>query len=225
MNQIIDNFFNIAVLQETYPLLLAGLFTTVKLSLIVIPIGLLSGLSLALLGNSIKLRLFQALLIVYVDFFRAFPPLVLLIFVYYALPMLGIEISSLGAVVIAFMLNTSAYYSEILRAGLESISRGQYEASRSTGLSAFQTLVLVIVPQAVRNVLPDLVSNTLEVLKLTALASVVAFPELLHEARSAQGYTYNPSPLIAAALIYLALLWPMVRLLSRFEHRMGNSIS
>ena len=75
-------------------------------------------------------------------------------------------------------------------------------------------------PQAARNVAPDLTSNTLEVIKFTALASVVALPELMRMARVAQGITYNPTPLIVAALIYLALLWPLVRLLSRMERRM-----
>jgi polar amino acid transport system permease protein len=78
----------------------------------------------------------------------------------------------------------------------------------------------VILPQAVRSVLPDLVSNTLEVVKLTSLASVVALPELLRMARLAQGVTFNPTPLILAAGIYFILLWPFVRLLSRMERRM-----
>lgn len=78
----------------------------------------------------------------------------------------------------------------------------------------------VIVPQAVKNVVPDLIGNTLEVVKLTSLASVVALPELLYAARSAQSLTYNPSPIVLAALFYLVLLWPCVRLLSRLEHTM-----
>ena len=82
-----------------------------------------------------------------------------------------------------------------------------------------QTMIFVVLPQAVRNVMPDLISNTLEVIKFTALASVVALPELLRMGRVAQGLTYNPTPLIAVALVYLALLWPIVRLLSRLERR------
>ena len=78
----------------------------------------------------------------------------------------------------------------------------------------------VILPQAIRNVLPDLVGNTVEVVKLTSIASVVALPELLRMARIAQGNMYNPTPLIAAALIYLVILWPVVRILSRMERKM-----
>jgi polar amino acid transport system permease protein len=80
-------------------------------------------------------------------------------------------------------------------------------------------MLWVVLPQAVRNVLPDLLSNTLEVVKLTSLASVVAVPELLFQARQAQSLTYNPTPIMAAAIIYFLLLWPLVRLLSRLENR------
>jgi polar amino acid transport system permease protein len=154
-----------------------------------------------------------------VDLFRALPPLVLLVFIYAGLPFAGIDISAFGAVAIGFFLNTSSYYGEIFRAGIESIPRGQMEAARSTGLSKTQAMLWVILPQAARNVLPDLVSNTLEVVKLTSIASVVALPELLYQARQAQSVTYNPSPIVAAAAVYFILLWPVVRLLSRLEHR------
>jgi polar amino acid transport system permease protein len=93
------------------------------------------------------------------------------------------------------------------------------EAARSTGLSKLQALTFVIVPQATRNVLPDLVGNCIEVVKLTTIASVVALPELLRAARDAQSLVYNPSPIVLAAALYLVLLWPAVRLLSRLEHR------
>ena len=120
---------------------------------------------------------------------------------------------------LALVLNNSGYYGEIFRAGIESIPRNQFEAARSTGLSAIQTMTYVILPQAVKNVIPDLVGNTLEVVKLTSIASVVALPELLYAARQAQAVTYNATPIVAAGVIYLVCLWPVVRLLSRFEHR------
>jgi polar amino acid transport system permease protein len=173
----------------------------------------------ALLGG-LRRRWVRWPVIVYVDFFRAFPPLVLLIFIYFGLPFLGLDLPAFVAVALTFLLNTSSYYGEIFRAGIESIGRGQTEAARSTGLTRWQTLVYVVVPQAVRNVLPDLIGNTLEVVKLTSLASVVALPELLYAARSAQSVTYNPSPIVLAAAVYFVLLWPGVRVLSRLEHRM-----
>jgi polar amino acid transport system permease protein len=151
--------------------------------------------------------------------FRSLPPLVLLVFVYAGLPFAGLEVSPWGAVAIGFFLNTGAYYGEILRAGIESVPAGQVEAARSTGLSRGQAMAWVVLPQAVRNVLPDLISNTLEVVKLTSIASVVALPELLFQARQAQSVTFNATPIMAAAVAYFVLLWPVVRLLSRLENR------
>jgi polar amino acid transport system permease protein len=144
---------------------------------------------------------------------------VLLLFIAFGLPFLGVKPPPFVSVALAFLLNTSSYYGEILRAGIESVPGGQREAARSTGLTHWQSLRYVIVPQAVRNVVPDLVSNTLEAVKLTSIASVVALPELLYAARQVQSVTYNATPVIAAGLIYLVLLWPLVRLLSRYERQ------
>lgn len=219
MQAMIDTFFNVQIIAQIVPLLLRGLGMTALLCAVVIPVGFLGGILVAVLSTAPS-RLLRALLVIYVDVFRAFPPLVLLIFIYFGLPFLGIDLPAIVAVTVAFLLNTSSYYGEIVRAGIESIGRGQREAARSTGLTAAQTMVYVILPQAIRTVVPDLIGNTLEVVKLTSIASVVALPELLYAARSAQSLTYNPSPIVAAAALYLILLWPFVRLLSRFEHRM-----
>lgn len=219
MQAMIDTFFNVQIIAQIVPLLLRGLGMTALLCAVVIPVGFLGGILVAVLSTAPS-RLLRVLLVIYVDVFRAFPPLVLLIFIYFGLPFLGIDLPAIVAVTVAFLLNTSSYYGEIVRAGIESIGRGQREAARSTGLTAAQTMVYVILPQAIRTVVPDLIGNTLEVVKLTSIASVVALPELLYAARSAQSLTYNPSPIVAAAALYLILLWPFVRLLSRFEHRM-----
>jgi polar amino acid transport system permease protein len=215
---MIETFFNPEIIAAIWPIVLAGLLNTILLSLIVVPLGLLGGLILALLA-SVHHPLVRWPLMAWVDFFRAFPPLVLLIFLYAGLPFAGLELGAFGCVAIGFFLNTGAYYGEILRAGIESVPAGQSEAARSTGLSRLQTMTYVVMPQAVRNVLPDLVSNTLEVVKLTSIASVVALPELLYQARQAQSVTYNPTPIVAAAVIYFLLLWPVVRLLSHLENR------
>jgi polar amino acid transport system permease protein len=191
---------------------------TVLLCLTVIPLGLAGGLTVALL-STVKNRFVKWLVVIYTDFFRAFPPLVLLIFIYYGVPFIGIDLPAFIAVALGFFLNTSSYYGEIFRAGIESIPRGQTEAARSTGLNRLKTMAYVVVPQATRNVVPDLISNTLEVVKLTSIASVVALPELLYAARQGQSITYNATPIVVAGVIYLVLLWPVVRLLSRFEHR------
>jgi polar amino acid transport system permease protein len=218
MEEMIQSFFNAEIARAALPIVLAGLLNTVLLSLMVVPLGLIGGLGLALAAHS-KNRLVRWPLMAWVDFFRAFPPLVLLILLFAGLPFAGLELGGFACVAIAFFLNTGAYYGEILRAGIDSIPGGQVEAARSTGLSSFQTMAYIVLPQAVRNVLPDLLSNTLEVVKLTSLGSVVAVPELLYQARQAQSVSFNPTPIVMAAVIYFLILWPMVRLLSRLENR------
>ncbi len=219
MDALLENFFNIAVFQEVLPFLLQGLLTTLGLSALVIPMGLLGGLVVALFATQSRNGFVTFLVVAYVDLFRALPPIVLLIFIYFGFPFLGIDLPKLLAVALGFLLNNSAYYGEIFRAGLLSVPTGQTEAARATGLTRAQTLIHVVIPQATRNVLPDLVSNSIEVVKLTTIASVVAVPELLRIARDAQALVYNPSPIVLAALIYLIILWPLVRWLSRLEHR------
>jgi polar amino acid transport system permease protein len=215
-----QQFFNLAIMERALPLLLMGLRETIILCLVVIPLGLAGGLGVALLSRS-SLGPVRWSAVVAIDFFRAIPPLVLLIFVYSGLPFAGFRPSALTAVAIAFFLNTSSYYGEIYRAGIESVGQGQWDAARSTGLRGYQALAYVVLPQAVRNVLPDLVSNTVEVVKLTSIASVVALPELLYSADMARSVTFNSSPLVLAAAIYLVMLWPIVRLVSRLERRIA----
>ncbi len=215
---MIDTFFNATIMAQAWPIILAGLGNTLALSLMVVPLGLAGGMALALL-STLRSPWVRWPLMAWVDFFRAFPPLVLLIFLYAGLPFAGLELGGFACVGIAFFLNTGAYYGEVLRAGIESVAPGQIEAARSTGLTRLQALIWIVLPQAVRAVLPDLLSNTLEVVKLTSLASVVALPELLFQARQAQSLTYNPTPIVAAAVVYFLLLWPLVRLLSRLENR------
>ncbi|HEU0159444.1 MAG TPA: amino acid ABC transporter permease [Hyphomicrobiaceae bacterium] len=216
MQEIGQQFLNVEIMLKIWPLLMRGFATTLYLCALTIPLGLIGGLGVALILLS-RSRLTRWLVIALVDLFRAAPPLVLLILIYSGLPFAGIRLSPTAAVCLAFFCNTSSYYGEIYRAGIESIGRGQWEAARSTGLNGFETLTFVVLPQAVRNVLPDLVSNTVEVVKLTSIASVVSFPELLYSADMARSVTFNSSPVVLAAIVYLLLLWPLVRLISRLE--------
>ncbi len=221
MDALLQQFFNFDIMMQASPIILRGFGMTLLLCLVVIPMGLLGGLAVALASLS-PIRTVRWITIIFVDLFRAIPPLALLIFVSAGLPFADIRVSPFAAVCISFLLNNSAYYGEIYRSGIESIGAGQTDASRSTGLSASQTMAYVILPQAVRNVLPDLISNTVEVVKLTSLASVVAFAELLYAADMARSVTYNASPITFAAVLYLLVLWPVVRLLSRLENKMQN---
>jgi len=221
MDAILQQFFNLEIMGKALPLVLRGLGMTLLICAVVIPLGFVGGLALAL-GSVSRNRAIRWASIGFVDLFRALPPLVLLIFLYAGLPFAGVRLSPFAAVVIGFFLNNSAYFAEILRAGLLSVPKGQAEAARSTGLTAGQTLIHVTLPQAVRNVLPDLMSNGVEIVKLTSIASVVSLGEMLHAAGLVRSLTYNASPLVLAAGIYLALLWPVIRVIARFERRIAS---
>jgi polar amino acid transport system permease protein len=213
-----ETFFNWDILVTVWPLLLEGLVMTVKLSLFIVPLSVVIGLGLAVLQD-LPSRPLRFALAAYVDVMRAIPPVMLLIFIFYGLPFVGLQLGEFSAAVLALTLNGSSYFSEIFRAGLESVGKGQREAGRSTGLSWLQTMTSVVVPQGARNVMPDLVSNTVELVKQTSIASVVALQELLRSAQIAQGINYNPTPLVAAAIIYFLLFWPFVRLVSLMQQK------
>jgi polar amino acid transport system permease protein len=217
MHALLENFFNLEVYAQVWPDLLAGLWTTLWLSALVIPLGAAGGLALALVQTQTERRGLDWTMVAMIDFFRAFPPMVLLIFLYFGLPFLGGDVPKLVAIVLAFVLNSASYFAEVFRAGIQAVPRGQMEAARSTGLTLSQSLRWVVLPQAVRNVAPDLVGNAIEVVKMTTIASVVGLPELLRAARDTQSLVYNPSPIVLAALLYLALLWPLTRWVARLE--------
>jgi len=216
---MIETFFNLDIIAAAYPIVLAGLLNTILLSLIVVPLGLFGGLLLALLA-SVHHPLVRWPLMAWVDFFRAFPPLVLLVLLFAGLPFAGLELGGFACVAIAFFLNTGAYYGEIFRAGIESIPHGQREAARALGLHPLQIIFLVVLPQAIARVAAPLASNSLELVKTTSIAALVALPELLRSARVAQEQTYNPTPLTAAAILFFVLLWPFARWVAKLERDM-----
>jgi polar amino acid transport system permease protein len=218
---IFNTFLNWKVFVETLPLLFSGLWITISLGLTAIALGLAGGLLLALLRLYAS-RLLHILAVAYIDVFRAIPLLVLLIVIYYALPFVGILLSPFTAAASALSLVSAAYSAEILRAGIEGVPRGQFEAARALGLSPVHQMRLVILPQAVKLVTPPITSNAINVMKDTALASVVAMPDLLKQATQAQALAANPTPLIGAALIYLVLLLPFVRLVGMAEKRVSR---
>lgn len=215
---LFDTFLNVPVLRRSLPMLLDGLWLTLQLGAASIITGLILGLFVALLGLY-AIKPVRLLMRLYIDIFRSIPLLVLLIVVYYALPFVGLRLTSFASAMAALTLVSGAYTAEIFRAGIQAIPHGQFEASAALGLNQRQTMVDVILPQAVRIVIPPLTNNAINVIKDTALASVVAMPDLLKQATQAQALTANPSPLIGAALIYIAFLWPLVLFVSYLERR------
>jgi polar amino acid transport system permease protein len=219
---IVQTFFNLDVLAQTWPLLLSGLRVTILLGLASIVLGMLGGLATALL-RIYGPKPLRRLAVAYIDVFRAIPLLVLLVVIYYALPFVGIRLSSFAAATAALSLVSCAYAAEIFRAGIEAIPRGQFEAARALGFHWWPMMRLVVLPQATRIVVPPMTGNCINVVKDTALASVVAMPDLLKQATQAQALAANPTPLIGAALIYLAFLLPLVRLVAVLERRFATA--
>jgi polar amino acid transport system permease protein len=215
---LINTFFNWPVFRDALPLLLEGLWITILLGVVSIIAGLVTGLLMALIRLYGILPL-RAVARIYIDVFRSIPLLVLLVLVYYALPFVGIRLTSFTAAATALTLVSCAYTAEIFRAGIEALPKGQFEAADAIGLGFFSSMRDVILPQAFRIVVPPLTSNCINVLKDTALASVVAMPDLLKQATQAQALAANPTPLIGAAFLYLLLLLPLVRLVGYFEAR------
>jgi polar amino acid transport system permease protein len=221
VESIIYNFFNVEVMIRARYLLWLGLQVTLKLAFVSLLCAILLGLFLAVI-RSLKIRFLNALIIIYVDLFRALPTIVLFMLVYFTWPYFGISLPRYWSAVVALTINGGAYFEEIFRAGIESIDKGQTEAARALGLSFSQTMTSVILPQAIQVVLPPATSNALELIKTTVLASVIALPELMKQAQQAHGSLANPTPLIMAALIFLVLLWPLVRLTGYLERRFAK---
>ncbi len=215
----LENFADWDSLLRIWPLLVQGLLLTLGLAAVALPLGIAAGLLVGL-GCALGGRAVRAALIVWIDLFRAFPVLVLLILIFYGLPFLGVTLPAFAAGVLALVLNNSGYFGEIFRAGLASVARGQMEAALALGLTPLRAMWLVVLPQALRAVIAPLASNSLELVKATSIAALVALPELLRSARVAQEQTYNPTPLMAAAVIYFVLLWPFAHLVARLERRM-----
>lgn len=218
---VFDTFLNWPVFVEALPMLLRGLGITLGLGITAIVLGLGGGLLLVLLRLYGGLPV-RPITIAYIDVFRSVPVLVLLIVIYYALPFVGLRLSPFWAATTALSLVSAAYSAEILRAGIEGVPRGQFEAARALGLSPVRQMVDIVLPQAVKLVIPPLTSNAINVMKDTALASVVAMPDLLKQATQAQALAANPTPLIGAAVIYVLMLLPFVRSVGLLETRLNR---
>jgi polar amino acid transport system permease protein len=215
---LVETFFNWEVFVSSFPLLLSGLRVTISLGAVSIVAGLVLGLAIALI-RLYGVRPAQLVARLFIDLFRSIPILVLLIVVYYALPFVGLSLSPFMSAALSLTLVSAAYTAEIFRAGIEAVPRGQFEASFALGLNYRQMMRDVILPQAIRIVIPPLTGNCINVIKDTALASVVAMPDLIKQATQAQALEANPTPLIAAALMYIAILLPLVYLVGRLEKK------
>jgi polar amino acid transport system permease protein len=203
------SFFNLEVARQYLPAILDGMLVTVALAAVIILSGVALGLLLAVL-RTFGLRLVNVPIIIFADVMRALPPLVLIILLFFALPLAGVSLGAFACTWLALTLVLAAFSEEIFWAGILAVAKGQWEASRSTGLSRLQTLRSVVLPQAVRMTVPPLTNRIISTTKGTALGSVVALSEILNQASSSASLAGNATPLTMGALAYLALFLPVV---------------
>jgi polar amino acid transport system permease protein len=208
-DKFLDTFFNARVMAKYLPDILEGAVLTIELALLIVLSGLLAGLVLALV-RSIGVRPLNWLIIFVVDLFRSLPPLVVIVLIYFGLPSAGLSPSAFVSTSLSLALVLMAFAEEIFWAGITLVPKGQWEASRSTGLGFGQTLMNVVLPQALRLTIAPLTNRTIAITKGTALGTVVALHEILGMASSAVSNSYNPSPLVMGAAAYLMLFVPVV---------------
>jgi His/Glu/Gln/Arg/opine family amino acid ABC transporter permease subunit len=201
--------------------LASGVWATLLISVVSIAISVTIGLlvGMAALAKAKPLRAFNR---VYVETFRAVPLLVLLLWVYYGLPVVaGIQFGVFAAGVISLAVSDSAFEAEIFRAGIQSIPQGQWEAGRSIGLKPWQVMRLIVLPQAIRRILPALGNQFVYVLKMSSLISVIGYQELTRRANELTLVEYRPLEIYTLLVVeYLVLIMIVSWLVRRLERRM-----
>jgi polar amino acid transport system permease protein len=205
-------------------MLLAGFVGTMKIAAVAIALGVAFGAGLAALRVSGRRWLAMPALWI-IEFYRNTPPLVHFFWAFYALPVLiGVSLDPYAAAVIALSTQSGAFFAEVFRGGLVSIERGQWEAARAVGMRTHQALRRVVLPQALARMLPPFIERSFELIKTTALASTLAYADLLYQAMQVNSITFRPLEVytVVAAIFFLALF--SLSLLARLaEHRLAVS--
>lgn len=219
-----DYIWNFASVFAYWKVLAVGLKGTIQLFIICSILGLGGGLIMGMLRYA-KSRWISYPAMLYVEVFRNTPVLVQIIWFFFALPVLtGIEVSPIMAAVLGITLNTIAFSAEVFRGGIQSIEREQWDAGKAIGMSYVQSMRRVILPQALKRMLPPLTSRGIEVFKMTTLAMVVAYPETLQQAKLIASYEYNPiETYTVVALMFFVVLFPLVQLTYILERRFEKS--
>lgn len=210
-----------SIIPRVMPALLTGAKLTLELALLSVSIGLVIG-SLAGIARVSNGIIIKGIAAVYVDFIRGTPLLVQLFLVYFGLPsLIGRPVPPFAAAITAMSINSGAYIAEIVRAGIQSIDRGQTEAARSLGLTAGQSMRYVIFPQAVRRIIPPLGNEFIAMLKDSSLVSVIALEELLRKGQVVITRTFRPFEVYTVvAIIYLVMTLAISRLVSWSERKL-----
>lgn len=201
-------------------LFLQGMYYTLLLALISVVCGTILGTLIALM-RLCKNKVVSFIATVYVELFRNTPLLLQLYIFYFLLPEIGIDLSPFVAVSVGLVLNTTAYISEIIRSGIQAVDKGQSEAARSLGLNSRQAFMKVILPQAMKNILPALVNEFVTDIKETSLASTFFVGDLMTVYKKINGITYQTlEPLFVVGIIYFILGFTLSKLVAVLERRM-----
>ena len=189
---------------DTTLLMLEGSTVTLEIFCITLALSLPLGL-FAALGRRSRFRLLSRLLEIYIWIMRGTPLMLQLLFVYFALPMVGIMLPDIAAALLAFVLNYAAYFAEIFRSGIQAVPRGQFEAARVLGMSAPLTMRRIVLPQVLRITLPPVSNETINLVKDTSLVYILAMNDLLRVARTIVQREFDMTPFLIAGIFYLAM--------------------
>jgi polar amino acid transport system permease protein len=214
--------WNFGLLLNYLPLLGNGIMVTLAFTLGTIVLGLIIGLAIGMARLS-RLWIVNAPLILLTEVFRCTPPLVQLVWFYYALPVLiDVQIPGTLAATLVLSFYVGAFYSEIFRGGIISIDKGQWEAARALGLRPWSMMRKVILPQAIRRMVPPFMNQSVIQLKTTSLVSTIAVPDLLYNGSLITAETYRPLEVYTViALVYFCLLFPATRAVQWYERRLA----
>lgn len=213
------HFFNMKLAIESFPFVIQGIGYTFLISVISIVFGLIIGFFLCLARQS-TYKVLRWPARAYISFMRGIPMLALLFIIYFGLPMIGIELSGISSALIGFSINSAAYIAEVQRATLQSVSKGQWDAGHALGLSYWQVMFGIIVPQATRVAIPPLLNIFLDLIKASSLAAVITVPELLYNAQIVAGRTYDTITMyLLVALIYWGICIIITMITEQVEKR------
>ena len=215
-------FLNPVLVVRSLPVVLQGFFRALGIVLCAFPCAIPFGMLLALMRIS-RRKLLRGLASLYVNVVRGTPLFLQIYVAFFGLPLAGVRIPSFLLGVIVLALNSAAYMCEIFRAGIQSIPKGQFEASRSLGMNHAQTMLFVIIPQMVRRVIPTLTSEFILLYKDTSLLAAVGVMEIIMYARTIVATTGSITPYIVAALFYLVITLPLAKLVGIAERRLSGS--
>lgn len=198
--------------------ILQGGVISIKIYVVTILFALPLGMICAM-GKLSRIKPLKWLLEIYTWLFRGTPLLLQLFFVYYGLPLFGIELTPLVAAFITFVVNYGAYFTEIFRAGIQSIDKGQYEAAKALGMNYRQTMKRIIIPQAVKVILPPTGNEAVTLIKDTALCSAIALADILRNAKSMVSSHVSVEGYIIAAVLYLVMTFVIINVFKYIEKR------